>query len=314
MSAECAAPVADLEELRFRVMGTVAHLVVVGGPPGVTAWAANRLEQLEAKWSRFRPGSEISRLNAVAGRPAVVSPETYRVIDLAVRAWRLTGGTFDPTVLPALITAGYDRSFEQITLEAPADPDPKSAPSPGCGGIELLPAVPAVVLPSGLTLDLGGIGKGFAADMMVTELRAQGADGACVNIGGDLRVDGRAPTADGWIIGIEHPADAAVPPLSRLGLHAGAVATSTDRRRRWIRGGEERHHLIDPRSGRPARSPVAAATVVAGEGWLADVLAKVCFLCPEQAPALLSAVGAAALLIDGAGATISLNGAEAFQR
>jgi thiamine biosynthesis lipoprotein len=309
------AAVVDTEELRFGVMGTAAHLVIVGGPPGLASWGARRLEQLEAKWSRFRPDSELSRLNALPGRPVVVSSETFQVVELAVRAWRLTDGLFDPTVLAALMAAGYDRTFEQIAAMAPADgPEPAPAPSPGCGGIELLPAVPAIVLPPGRMLDLGGIGKGFAADLLVAGLRARGAKGSCVNIGGDLRVDGRAPTVDGWLVGIEHPEDAPLAPPVRLGLASGAVATSTDRRRRWIRSGEERHHLMDPRCGRPGRSPVAAATVLAGEGWLADVLAKVCFLCPERAPAFLDAAGAAAVLIDDGGTVMFINEAEAYQR
>ena len=309
------APAVAVEELSFGVMGTVAHLVVVGGPSGLAAVAAERLDQLEAKWSRFRPGSELSQLNTMPGRPVVVSPETYRVVELAVSAWRFTGGTFDPTVLPALISAGYDRSFEQIPADAPRSvSEPEPLPARGCDGIELLPAVPAVVLPPGRTLDLGGIGKGFAADLVVAELREKGADGVCVNLGGDLRVEGRAPTADGWLIGIEHPEDAASPEIVRLGLASGAVATSTDRRRHWVRSGERRHHLIDPRCGRPARSRSAAATVIAAEGWLADVLAKACFLRPDEAADLLGAIGGAGVLVDEAGAVTFLNGAEAYQR
>jgi thiamine biosynthesis lipoprotein len=232
-----------------------------------------------------------------------------------VSAWRLTGGTFDPTILPALIAAGYDRSFEQIPPDAPGvAPGSKPQPGQGCDSIGLLPAVPAVVLPAGWTLDLGGIGKGFAADLVVAEVRAQGADGVCVNIGGDLRVEGRPPTDDGWLIGVEHPEHAALAPLLRLGLSSGAVATSTDRRRHWVRSGERLHHLIDPRYGRPARSRYAAATVMADEGWLADVLAKACFLRPDRAPELLGTTGAAAVLVDAEGTVTFLNGAEAYQR
>lgn len=297
-------------ERRFRVMGTSAHVVLVGAAARLADTAEQRLADLEAKWSRFRPDSELSRLNAAPDRPVVVSPETYTVIDLAVRAWRETGGRFDPTVLDALVALGYDRSFEHLTDDAA--PLPPAPPVPGCGGVRLLAAVPAVIVPSGCRLDLGGIGKGHAADLVVAEMMAAGAVGACVNIGGDLRVAGEPPDgAAGWSVGVEHPDDPGSD-LVRLTLTAGAVATSTNRRRRWRRAGHEQHHLVDPGRGRPAATGVAAVTVVAGEAWRAEVLAKACFLAPADAAGLLAPAAAAALVRTDAGDSRLLNGMEAF--
>ena len=96
-------------------MGTDAHVVIVGGGVDLPDRAAARVADLEARWSRFLPDSEISRCNALSGRPVCVSEETVRLVACAVSGWRLTDGRFDPTVLAALRDAGYDRDFRAAT-------------------------------------------------------------------------------------------------------------------------------------------------------------------------------------------------------
>jgi thiamine biosynthesis lipoprotein len=130
----------------------------------------------------------------------------------------------------------------------------------------------AVGLPAGTGFDPGGIGKGLAADIVIGELQAGGVAGACVNLGGDLRVAGSNPNGDAWTIAVEHPS--IDQPVALIGLHAGAVATSTTLRRRWTVDGQPRHHLIDPATGEPSASDLVLATVIAGEAWIAEVLAK----------------------------------------
>ena len=179
-------------------MGTRAHVVVTADPgleDQLTELAARELSLMERRWSRFLPTSELSRLNAAAGKPVIVSADTFSVIKSAVDAWKYTDGCFDPTVHDALCATGYDRTFAELA-ERPDRPG-TAPPTPGCAEIELDPALCAVRLPVGVRLDLGGIAKGAAADLVVGRLRANGADGACVNVGGDIRVDGRAPTTDG---------------------------------------------------------------------------------------------------------------------
>ena len=154
---------------------------------------------MERRWSRFLPTSELSRLNAAAGKPVIVSADTFSVIKSAVDAWEQTDGCFDPTIHDALCAIGYDRTFAEV---APAPRPGDGAAPPGCADIELDPHLCAVRLPDGVRLDLGGIAKGAAADLVVSRLLDAGADGACVNIGGDIRVEGTAPTDAGWIIDI----------------------------------------------------------------------------------------------------------------
>src|SRR5439155_18637591 len=140
----------------------------------------------EAKWSRFRATSELCRLNDAAGAPVVVSPDTFALIARAVDAWRDTGGRYDPTVLAALEAAGYDRDFDAVARTgAPATGE--RAPAPGCAEVEFDPMVSAVRLPHGVALDLGGIGKGAAADAVSAELfdaALPGVRGVLVNLGG----------------------------------------------------------------------------------------------------------------------------------
>ncbi|HEY3763875.1 MAG TPA: FAD:protein FMN transferase [Gaiellales bacterium] len=252
-------------------MGTGAHLIVVGGRAGLADRAARRIARLERLWSRFLPNSEISRLNACAGRRVGVSPDTVELVERALDGWRMSGGAFDPTLLGAVIRAGYDRTFARIP---PAAMPGRSSAQTGCAGIETGPDW--VRLPAGTGVDPGGIGKGLAADIVADELIAAGADGVCVNLGGDVRVAGTAPEGGAWTVAVEHPWTDT--PVVMLGLAGGAVATSTTLRRRWTVAGEPRHHLIDPRTGVSAGGPANLAAAVAGRAWVAEVQAKAVLL------------------------------------
>lgn len=186
-------------ELGFRAMGTQVHLAVPAEAAALLLDARLRIEDLEARWSRFRDDSVLSRLNRAAGRPVLVDDETFDLLATAVGAWQGTGGRFDPTVLDALEAAGYDRSFAGLGADLGAGPGPASgpapAPTPGCAGLRLDPTLGRVEVPVGVRLDLGGIGKGRTADLVATELVAAGAPSALANLGGDLRVAGELPLA-----------------------------------------------------------------------------------------------------------------------
>lgn len=298
------------ERLAFRVMGSDATVIVVGGRPGLAGTARERLDDLESLWSRFRPTSEVCRLNESSGRRTGVSGETIHLVSTALEAWRLTAGAYDPTVLGDVLRAGYTVSFELLASGAPHPAPAATELRRGAAGIRVDPVAQTVQLPIGVGFDPGGIGKGLAADLVVAELMAAGASGACVNVGGDLRVAGAAPDGvpgDGWSIGVEDPftgTDAAV-----LGVGNGGVATSSRLRRRWTAAdGELAHHLIDPRTGQPADTGLAAVTVVAAEAWQAEMLAKAVFLVGATSGAvLLDDFGAAGLMIadDGSSLTTS---------
>jgi FAD:protein FMN transferase len=215
-------------ELRFQAMGSDVHVLVVNGPPDLLQLARDRVQELERRWSRFRPDSEISRLNTLAGSPVHVSPATLGLIRRALQGARVTGGRYDPTVLGDLLRAGSDRTFEQLGNAHAAGESPLGR---GWAEIVVDPAGSAVTLPAGAGIDPGGIGKGYAADLLVEELRSAGAAGVCVNLGGDLRVDGQAPGGESWVVAIQHPLRPT--PAATVTLDRGAIATSSGVRRAW---------------------------------------------------------------------------------
>lgn len=285
----------ELCQTQFHAMGSDAQVLIVGADPRLLSYAQHRLTELESRWSRFRGGSELSGLNAAAGQWFLVSADTAAVLRAALRAWTVTGGLFDPTVLAALERAGYDRSFETIEPAQPEGARTAAVPAPGCVGIEIT-ADNQVRLPAGVQVDLGGIGKGYAADLVAGELLAAGAAGACVNLGGDVRVAGQAPDPAGWGVAV---ADEHCPDTDAVwvGLTDGAVATSTRLRRRWERGGTGYHHLITPATGAPAEGPIDTVTVIAAQTHWAEILAKAALIAgPAQASTLLQDQQVAALL------------------
>jgi FAD:protein FMN transferase len=253
-------------------MGGTGHVLVLGRDAvRLLAYARGRLDALERAWSRFLPGSDVSRLNAAGGRAVGVGPDTVALLRTARRYWQLTDGQFDPTVHAAMLAHGYDRDLAAV--RAAGAPAPAAArPAPGCAGLEV-DAAGRARLPAGVGFDPGGIGKGLAADLVAAELLARGAAGALVNVGGDLRAAGRAPGPYGWVVTVPDPYDAGRE-RARLALDDAGVATSSTLRRRWTAGGREVHHVLDPATGRPTGEELVAVTVVAGSAAWAEAVTK----------------------------------------
>ena len=292
-------------------MGSDVHVVVVGGALDSIDRAVERIEQLEGRWSRFRADSEITMLNNNAGRPVAVSSDTRLLVDRAIEAWCLTGGSFDPTLLDELCRAGYDRSFEKIgddpTRHAVA-PRSRAIEAPGC--TDIVVDASTVTIPVGLGFDPGGVGKGLAADLVATELIAEGVGGVCINIGGDLRVLGDSPSGSGWTLAIEHPLSST--PIALVGLTEGAIATSSVLKRTWKLGEQMYHHLIDPATGEPSESDLAVASIITGEGWKAEVLAKATLLRGRATAFDLLDAAAAGVVVDHSGLIDASAGFSAF--
>lgn len=230
------------------------------------------LGRLERRWSRFRSDSEISRLGAAAGRPTVVSGETALLVSLAVHASRRTDGRFDPTVLPSMISNGYDRDLDLLDGVVATT---STGPAPGVEGIETNLTTGLVWMPSEVGIDPGGIGKGLAADLVAAMAVTDDVTGVLVDVGGDLRVAG-SPPVDGWEIGVDHGDG----PVAVVNLRTGAVATSSVRRRRWRTAGGVVHHVLDPRTGTPSAGPFVAVSVAASTAWWAEVVATALLVDP----------------------------------
>lgn len=278
----------------FKVMGCTAHLVVHGGDASLLDAGEARLRELEAWWSRFVATSDITLSNLRAGEPVEVHPDTLAVIARAVDGWRQTGGRFDITVLPALVHQGYSHSV----IDRTAAPSLRADRIGTCEWILFDYNTSTLTVPRGSAIDLGGIGKGFAADIVAEELLEEGATGVVVNVGGDLRVAGSPEGADGWDLGIENPLD---PPhhIALLRMAQGGVATSGTTIRRWQRpDGSTGHHLIDPTTGRSAETTVLTATVLASDTATAEIFATAAMLMnPVAAMAMLDRVGLAGLAV-----------------
>ena len=241
--------------------------------------AVDHVGRLERTWSRFLPDSEISALNRSAGCLTLVSEATYELVAHAERARRATAGAFTSLMLDQLVELGYDRTWSEVQSDGvAADDDVVTVDHPACDdGIELYPEIRAVQVPDGARFDPGGIGKGLAADMVAAALLDDGAASAQIELGGDVRVVGRAWNGDDWHVNVDD-VDHGTPVAATIQLSEGGVATSSTKRRRWRRGTVELHHLLDSRTGRPADTDLDAVTVAAPELWWAEVVAKVALM------------------------------------
>ncbi len=259
------------------VMGTRGEIQLDGSSDHVGR-ATRRLAELESAWSRFRPDSELERLHARAGRWVSVSDDLCRILDLAKSSHAQTGGWFDPSIRSSLERLGYDRTFRALPAVGPGAR--RTGRAPGLAGLDVDVPGRRARLEPGLAIDLGGIGKGMAADIVAAEAVRDGARAACIGLGGDIAVAGEPPSAAGWEIPVTHPLTGAV--LARHSLWCGGMAMSTTLLRRWRAGGDDQHHLIDPTSGLPSRTGIDAVAVVAASAARAEVLAKAALIAGED--------------------------------
>ena len=251
----------------FRAMGT---RVRVDGPDRNderferTCRSVERIfAREERRFSRFRGDSELSRVNAEAGRWTRVSSRFEALLRFALERAERTEGLFDPSVLDAVVAAGYDRDFDEILAGARDAVRPRRP----CGRwreIEL--KARAVRLPPNVGVDLGGVAKGWTVDRAAEHAIDGGLPWILVSAGGDLRIAGDAPAVD---VAIEDPG-APDEAAGWLSLASGALASSSVVGRSW---GPRLHHVIDPRTGAPADAPLLQATVWANACAEAEVLA-----------------------------------------
>lgn len=243
-------------------------------------------EEWEQILSRFRIDSELSRLNARAGSPVEVSPELWEVHMAAVEAERVTGGLVSALVLPDVLRAGYDRSFDLLAQEASIPwLEPNQEPVVAAARRSLEDIIcdgsrRRIQLPEDAGLDYGGVAKGWAAHKAM--LRLSGTAPALVSAGGDIAVSGPRANGDPWVIDVEDPLQPGAF-VEKIYLRAGGIATSGRDRRQWRRGGMPMHHVIDPRTGSPARTDIISATVVSTSAMRAEALAKAVLILGSKA-------------------------------
>jgi thiamine biosynthesis lipoprotein len=278
---------AELRQARhvFRSMGTDVVVIAPGdAEPTLFRRAAARVEavfaDVDRRFSRFRLDSELSVVNGRAGGRVRVSPEFATLLRFALLGAVRTHGLFDPTVLPAVVAAGYDRDFEGIRrIERVAGPP--VLPAQAWRRVRLEGRT--LTMPPDAALDFGGIAKGWAVDRAADRLGV--LRWAVVNAGGDLRVAGSPPDGE-VLVAVEDP-DRPGSEIARVVVSGGAIATSSVRRRSW---GPGLHHLIDPRTGSPAATGVLQATVWAPTCAEAEIRSKWALLAGPEALSELSAL------------------------
>lgn len=285
-------PTMTVTRMAQRAMGVTCDVTVVGeNGISVLRDSLARVARLEALWSRFLDGSDISRLNRSDGSTTWVSTETVELVRLMIAAHAATDGLFDPTQLPAQLTDG-DRSSR--TGEGFDSTPVPGQVSHALAEIEFVDET-VLRLPQGLLLDAGGIGKGLAADMVASAAVASGAAGVCVNIGGDMRCIGETPDPRGWTVMIGSPDDYDRR-VAGVCLRDGAVATSSLFARRDHGTGT---HVYDPRTGHPSTATTTGATVVAGSAAWAEVFTKYVLLGARPATFdRLDSMGIGCLAVD----------------
>ena len=265
---------------RFACFGSTVTIRAEGREPGLlvaTARARDIAFQIQRRLSRFDPDSELCRLNADPRERVQASALMRRFAHAVAVAGQQSGGLVDATCLPAVEAAGYWQHWDPGAEFAAGPPTPQAHVDEAWRLVTV--EGDAVVRPRGVRLDSGGLGKGLAADLMAEALC--GLDAWIVDCGGDLRVGGRADRTRTVHVGDPFDGDAV---LHAFGVGRAAVATSGTTRRRWRDG----HHLIDPRTGRPADTRVLQVTAVAPTGLRAEVLAKTALLAgPEHAARVL---------------------------
>ncbi|HLB20993.1 MAG TPA: FAD:protein FMN transferase [Solirubrobacteraceae bacterium] len=253
----------------WRALGTQVELRVRDRNELAAAEAQvqRELDAIDRACSRFRADSELSRLNARAGRPVRVSPLLAQALELAVDAARLTEGDVDPTVGRALQLAGYDRDWRRLAA-------PRGEPQPqptrlalqarlGWRTIGLDRATCTVRMPAGVRLDLGATAKAWAADRAAAAAFAASGCGVLVSVGGDIATSGPAPHG-GWSIHVtDDHRSAPSAPGQTIAIRCGGLATSSTSVRRWSHARHTMHHIIDPRTGAPARGRWRTVSVAA---------------------------------------------------
>jgi thiamine biosynthesis lipoprotein len=292
-------------------LGGSARLAVTRPDGLAAAWAAVEatLRGVDLAYSRFRPDSELSRVNANPGLTHMLSPLLATAIATALRAARVTDGAVDPTVGRALRSAGYDVTFAKVPQRGPAL-NLVARPVAGWRLVRFDERERTVQLPAGVELDLGATGKGLAADLAAAAALAAAGPGAgvLVSLGGDIATAGEAPEG-GWVVQVGE--DSRTPIRcgeETVSLRSRAIATSSTTVRRWIRGEAVLHHILDPRTGLPASGPWRSASVVARSCVDANLAATAAIVKGDGAAAWLAATGMPARLVGTDGEILRVGG------
>jgi FAD:protein FMN transferase len=269
--------------IEFRAMNTSVLLAAEGegAIPGMYA-AKTFIDECEQRFSRFLPASELSDLNRSAGDWHPVSNDLMDMLQLSMQYHAETDGIFDPAILSDLKQIGYDRSIDEIRASGVSIPARVSNRTlrPAFHEISFDRAENRVRLPRGMEIDLGGIAKGWIVEK-AAQLLHQYVEVCGVSAGGDILFIGQPLDGREWDVYLEDPRSP-TEMLAQLHIPSGAVATSSIMKRTWSQGEKVRHHLIDPRTGEPAKADWLSVTAISPDVMTAEVYAKAILIAGEK--------------------------------
>ena len=297
---------------RWRVLGTNALLMTDDPQALATARQAAdaEIDSIDMTCSRFRVDSELSRLNAKAGRAVTISPVLAEALAVALRAAELTGGRVDPTVGADLRLLGYDRDFASVPTDGPALPI-HLEPRGGWQSVAFDRVHARVCVPAGVELDFGATAKALAADRAADAAAEAIGAGVLISLGGDIAVAG-PPPATGWRVRVQDvtgPAgETPEGPYALIAIRDGGLATSSTAARRWQRGGDVLHHILDPRTGLPAEPVWRTVSVAAGSCADANAASTAAVIRGRRALGWLTRLGLPSRLVDATGAVFTVAG------
>ena len=266
-----------------------------------TLGAAMRLARavvrdVDATCSRFRDDSDLSRANAAPGSWVDVDPLLVAAVGVACEAAEATDGLVHPLLGRNLVQLGYDRDFRRLTPATTTllPGDHRGPQPPGIDAWRQIGLDPegAIRVPQGTALDLGSTGKAWAADLIAAATEAELGEPALVSVGGDVRIS--APDGEPWEVALSE--DPSGPVHQRVSLTDGGLATSSTRVRRWSHRGVVRHHLLDPRTGRPVDELWRTVTATGPSCVAANTASTAAVVLGAVAPAWLATHGVAARL------------------
>ena len=301
---------APIASVSFPALGSSARICVQD--PKALQRARQAVEQellaIDNACSRFREDSELMCINQGGGEPVAVGELLFEAVAAALRGAKLTSGCVDPTVGRNLRLAGYDCDFALIARRDPRTFRPRFAKATGWSCVELDEDERAVRVPAGIELDLGATAKALAADRSAAAANAATGSGVLVSLGGDVSVAGPAPI-DGWAIRIapDHSADIHSPGPA-VAIFSGGLASSGTAVRRWKSGVGELHHIVDPRTGRPADTPWQTVTVAARTCLDANIASTAAIVLGSEGPRWLEERGLPARLAGCEGKVVRVSG------
>ena len=315
---------AEFARASWQALGTSVELVLTDSEALAQARAIveRQLDEIDRACSRFREDSELTRVNAHAGRTVHVDPLLIEAVEVALRAAELTAGDVDPTIGASLELAGYDRDWRLLKQphgqsERPEAPVRQHAGSPAGHPAKTTPRRPHLIatvrsgweaieldrdratlrIPFGMKLDLGATAKAWAGDRASRAVHDAIGCGVLVSLGGDISTAGPGP-ASGWRIHVtdDHRSGPDAPGQT-ISIATGGLATSSTTVRRWDHEGQAMHHIIDPSTGTPAAEHWRTVSVAAADCADANIAATAAIVRGPRAPEWLAGLRLPARLV-----------------